>query len=266
MKPTFFVKISRPKTWIYLLYPYVLGIVFGYVGPPINLIAVVLAGLFFTFPANFLIHAVEDLFDFPLHSKNSIRSKQKIIYVILYAMIALTAGLALVINWYAWFGLIGFLLLAICYSTPPIRAKEYPILSNVFGARYIFPFIVGYGLVADQFPPTQVVVAGIIWTMATLAFLSANSIDRDTKVHSATIATLLGFTPTILLCFICYLLSCVLTFEWFGLFSVFSALLYCGLMTVVLNAQVKKTVLKYFSIINASVLAALIIWILLVVK
>lgn len=274
MKLNFLVKISRPKQGLYLLYSYALGLIAGYQGALIHTPGVILAGVFFALLASFLADAVELLFDYPLTGEvtdkklqtDSPTNQRNIIYLVLVLIGLFTAVLLLTVNWYAWFGLIVFLLLNIFYSAAPIRAKNYPIMANLFNVRYALPAIVGFSLIADQFPPFRLVLVSFFWCMAIQALLATETIKEDQKRHHETVATTLGLGPTLAYCLVCYLAAGFLLFEWLSIFAVLAVLLYAGLVLVMFYARNKQLSYQFFRIANLIFAIALFLWVLLVVK
>jgi 4-hydroxybenzoate polyprenyltransferase len=270
------LKISRLRFWPYVLGPYAIGVLAA--GNIDNWPLVILVGLYFTLPANLLIYGVNDIFDYETDKHNPKKSgyeelvkpaEQKQ----LWRWIGITNApflllLPFVGNQALW-GVAGFLFFSYFYSAPPIRAKVRPLIDSIFNVLYVFPAVIGYGLVAGKFPTPYLFFAAMLWCMAMHAYSAVPDIEADTKAKIATIATKLGKQGTLLFCLTSYLLSATLSWSVLGYFSVIAGALYIGIMIISLatvNRQQLFKIYTYFPTINILVGAGLFLWIAIQVK
>lgn len=269
-------KISRPRFWPYVLGPYAIGALAA--GTISNWPLVLLVGLYFTLPANLLIYGVNDIFDYETDKHNPKKSSyeelvtpkdQKKLWRWIGIMNAPFLFLLPFIGIQALWGVAWFLFFSYFYSAPPIRAKVRPLIDSLFNVLYVFPAVVGYGLVSGQFPSVQIFIAAMLWCMAMHAYSAVPDIEADKKAKIATIATKLGRQGTLSFCLLCYLLSAILSWSVLGYFSILAGVLYVGLMVVSLSTENRGQIFKlytYFPIINIVVGAGLFFWVLLVAK
>ena len=268
------IKISRLRFWPYVLGPYVIGVVAA--GSSSNWLLIVLVGLYFSLPANLLIYGVNDMFDYETDKNNPKKTSYEELVTPkdqknLWRWIGLTNAPFLIllpfIGRQALWGVAGFLFFSYFYSAPPIRAKIRPLVDSMFNVLYVFPAVVGYGLISGQFPNPLLFVAALLWCMAMHAYSAVPDIEADKKANISTIATKLGRQGTLIFCLVCYLLSAVLSWSVLGYFSFVAGLLYVGLMLISLNTQNRQQLFKmytYFPYINILVGAGLFFWVLLV--
>ncbi len=270
------IKISRPRFWVYITGPFLIGVVAAV--PIQSWPLIILLGIYFTFPANLLIYGINDIFDYETDKHNP----KKISYETLvkpkeqkklWRWIAITNVpflllLPLLGNNGRW-AMAGFLFFGVFYSMPPIRAKVRPLLDSVFNVLYIFPGIVGYAVVSKTLPSLSLCLAAAFWCMAMHAYSAVPDIEADRKAKIDTIATKLGKTGTLLFCLACYGLAAGLTVSVLGQFSIAAAVLYGFMMIVTLQAKNAHSVMKLYSLfpyINMGVGMALFLWVLFVLK
>jgi lycopene elongase/hydratase (dihydrobisanhydrobacterioruberin-forming) len=270
------IKISRPRFWVYITGPFLIGVVAA--SPVQSWPLIILLGVYFTFPANLLIYGINDIFDYETDKHNPkkqayetlVRPKEQ---KQLWRYIAITNApflllLPLIGNNGRW-AIVGFLFFGVFYSMPPIRAKVRPLLDSIFNVLYIFPGIVGYAVVSKTLPSLYICLAAAFWCMAMHAYSAVPDIEADRKAKIDTIATKLGKTGTLLFCLACYGLAAGLTISVLGQFSIAAAVLYGFMMIVTLRAKNAHSVMKLYSLfpyINMGVGMALFLWVLFVLK
>ncbi len=270
------IKISRPRFWVYITGPFLIGVVAA--SPVQSWPLIILLGVYFTFPANLLIYGINDIFDYETDKHNP----KKIAYETLvrpkeqkqlWRWIAITNApflllLPLLGNNGRW-AVAGFLFFGVFYSMPPIRAKVRPLLDSVFNVLYIFPGIVGYAVVSKTLPSLYLCLAAAFWCMAMHAYSAVPDIEADRKAKIDTIATKLGKTGTLLFCLACYGLAAGLTISVLGQFSIAAGLLYGFMMIITVRAKNANSVMQLYSLfpyINMGVGMALFLWVLFVLK
>ena len=192
--------LSRPRFWLYLAGPVVVGVAVAAstVDELFLPVSVLLFG-YFLLPANVLLYGVNDMFDADVDTQNPKKDDKETRWQgdrpVLAAVIAsglLGVGLLAVTPPAAWPWLVGFLILAVQYSAPPFRFKTTPIVDSVSNGLYILPGIAAYVVVASGQPPALAVAGAWLWTMGMHTFSAIPDIEPDRTAGIRTTATLLG--------------------------------------------------------------------------
>lgn len=258
------LKISRPRFWIYIFGPYLIGVAAGaqlaadFVKPEILTFAA-----FFLLPANLLIYGINDIFDFETDTLNPKKSTYEIRlqqsdhsslakWILMINLPFFAAAFLIFRN--ALLPLSLFLFLSVFYSSPPIRAKAIPILDSLFNFLYVTPGILSFYLLTGSWPPIKILIAAGLWTAAMHAFSAVPDISADRQSGVNTIAVLLGRRLTIVACLAAYALSAILAAEYLGLVSLALGAVYVLLMSLSLattNDAFLFRVYKAFPLINA---------------
>lgn len=261
----FLLKVSRPRFWVYVFGPYLIGAVAGASNrSDLLAVSVVAFAIYFLFPANLLIYGINDIFDFETDKLNPKKQEYEalvrpaehrgLLFAILITNLPFVIG-AFFLNGVVKISIVGFLLLSVFYSARPIRAKAIPIVDSMFNALYFLPGIFAYGLMAGELPPVTVIIAAFLWTMAMHAYSAIPDIQADTEAGVETIATLLRKEGTLLFCSACYLLSAVLAFPHLGIVAGLLGLVYLGMMAASLFTRRTGGVYRiyrYFPIVNTA--------------
>jgi 4-hydroxybenzoate polyprenyltransferase len=254
-----FIQISRPRFWIYLFGPFLIGVAAAYNQFDYNLVntqILLLTGLFFLFPANLFIYGINDFFDYETDKHNPKKKDYETLIapenrkfftrVLSLIMLPFITALSFIYatnnTTVAVWAMVGFLFFGAGYSMPPIRAKTKPFLDTFFNILYIFPGLISYGIVANSWPPIQIVIAATAWCMAMHAFSAIPDIKSDKKAKLSTVATVLGKNRTLLFCALLYALSALLVYPYLGWFSVIAGATYLGLMLIAYLASVKNDI------------------------
>ena len=212
------VEASRPRFWLYLAGPALVGATYGaeHVQELVRL-DVALIILYFLIPANFLVYGINDIFDSKIDQKNPKKKTKEIRYkggrklptlVIISAILGIALGGILTVNAIPW--MIGFLFLSWAYSAPPFRFKTKPFLDSCSNILYIFPGIVGYIVVSGSITPMLAIGGGSLWAMAMHTFSAIPDIGPDKKSGIKTLATSLGQSKTLAYCGSCWFASSIL--------------------------------------------------------
>jgi 4-hydroxybenzoate polyprenyltransferase len=219
----FLLKISRPRFWLYVFGPYLVGAAAGAATRDDFLrLEVVLFGLYFLLPANLLIYGVNDIFDWETDRLNPKKDgyealvrpeihRKLLIWIAVMNLPFLIAVAVLVPQ--AMFSFAGFLFFSVFYSATPIRAKNVPFIDSLFNILYVFPAAVAFQILTHAFVPLYIFLAAGLWTMAMHAYSAIPDIEADTKAGLSTIAMEMGPTWTHVFCLVCYFLSMLLCFE-----------------------------------------------------
>jgi len=255
--------ISRPRFWIYLFGPYIVGWLCGASSP--NMFSdklMILFGLYFLLPANLLVYGINDIFDWETDKNNPKKLKYETLvtpleHKSLAATICFltTPFLLLVIGTdpLSWLTLHLFLFSALAYSAPPIRAKTKPIFDSIFNVLYIFPGAFGYFLAGGQNFHFAAFGAAWLWAMAMHAYSAIPDITVDRNASTPTVATLLGFNGTLLFCFACYALCALLAFPFIGFMAGVLGAVYLGLMIFSFQTKTEDKLMrvyKWFPVVN----------------
>jgi 4-hydroxybenzoate polyprenyltransferase len=203
----YLLALSRPRFWLYLAGPVLVGSAFGAAAPaalvrPFPL----LLFLYFLLPANVLLYGVNDRFDAEADRLNPRKRGQEQRYrpgrlpgaaIAVSALLGVALALAAPAPSRPW--LAGFLVLAVAYSAPP-RLKTRPPLDSLSNGLYILPGGAAYAALAGQPPPAAAVVGGWLWTMAMHTYSALPDIGPDRRAGLRTTATVLGASGTLAYC------------------------------------------------------------------
>ena len=204
--------LSRPRFWLYLAGPVVVGVVYAATTVPelFGPSAVALAA-YFLLPANVLLYGVNDVFDADIDEGNPKKEAKearwqgdRLVAVAIVVAGALGVGTFLVTPTAAWPYLVGFFAFGVGYSAPPFRFKTTPIADSVSNGLYILPGAAAYATVAGAHPPLFALVGAWLWTMAMHTFSAVPDIEPDRAAGIRTTATWLGERRTYGYCFACW--------------------------------------------------------------
>lgn len=268
----YLLKISRPRFWVYIFGPYIIGLIAGANQTDALLDwKVGVYALFFLFPANLLIYGVNDIFDYETDALNDKKTnyetlvkpdKRKPLFLVITVLNLPFIVLSLFLGTKAIIAMFGFLFFSIFYSAPPIRAKIRPFLDSLFNVLYIFPGIFGYVLLAEKLPSWQIILSAGLWAMAMHAYSAIPDIEADRQANLKTIATELGATATLALCSILYVSSALIALPYIGILAIFLGIVFAVMIAI--SFHFNKTnrlfaVYKFFPIIN-SISGFLLFW------
>lgn len=262
----FLLKISRPRFWLYILGPYLVGLAAAATSQadffrPES----VIFAIYFLFPANLLIYGINDIFDFETDRLNPKKMDYEqlvrpeshaklVVWILFFNLPFLVAAIFLAQT--ALPPLAGFLFFSIFYSAPPIRAKAVPILDSAFNILYVFPAAFAYQLISGSFPPVSIMIAAGLWTMAMHAYSAVPDIDADREAKIHTVATSLGKSGTLIFCLSMYIGSAAIAYQYLGIFSIVIGTVYTSMMLASLSRNKWLTIFsiyEYFPIINAAI-------------
>jgi 4-hydroxybenzoate polyprenyltransferase len=242
MSPSFLLKVSRPRFWIYVFGPYLVGLAAA-ISSREDLLRfdILIFAIFFLFPANLLIYGINDIFDWETDRLNPKKAEYEMLVRPeshrRLAIWIVVLNLPFVIAAYffapqALPSLAGFIFFSVFYSAPPIRAKAIPIIDSIFNVLYVFPGAFAYQTIMGEFPPLLVFAAGWLWTMAMHAYSAIPDIQADREAGVSTVATLLGGSGTLIFCLACYLASAVLSFHYLGFASIVGGAIYAVMIAI----------------------------------
>jgi 4-hydroxybenzoate polyprenyltransferase len=253
-----FLKISRPRFWVYVAGPFWLcGAIFYPLGA--NIVPILVFLFYFTFPANILIYGVNDLYDRAtdvLNDKKTTYEKvldkkydKKLIWVILFTNVPFLIYGFLFLPQSAFICLLVFILLSWQYSAPPLRAKAIPFVDSLTsGLLYIIPVGVSWGIVTNSYPPLVPMLAGFLWSYAMHLYSAVPDINADKSANIQTGATLLGKNATLYLCGFLYVVSAIIAFFYIGFFALLAGLGYLYLIFISIIKTEPEEVLSVYKI------------------
>lgn len=265
-----FLRISRPRFWVYLLGPFLLGAAAAFHANTGTFSAEALfLGLYFTLPANLFIYGVNDIFDYDTDVVNEkkkgyeplvLRAQHRALWYAIAFSNIIFVPLLFLLNLWAVFACAAFLFFGYFYSAPPIRAKARPFLDSAFNALYVMPGIAAYFAFGGTNPNLSLIVAGILWSAAMHAYSAVPDITADTTAGISTIATTLGTKNTLMLCLFLYSAAGVIAGITIGIVGWIGLGVYAALMMFSLHSSSPQTLMqtyKRFPTINAIIGALL---------
>lgn len=218
MKFDHLLLISRPKFWLYLLGPYMLG----HVAATTSLASQLspsywLYFLFFTIPANLFLYGINDFFDRDTDLLNSKKQKHEHLLAenqrtnLMMLLVGIFGATIILItmqpNPLSAVLLATFIVLATAYSTPPLRFKAKPGIDFVSNVLYIIPGLLSYAQLTNQLPPLWVVGSSMFWVFALHLFSAIPDIAPDSKVGLKTSAVVFGYTRSLVLTLVFWLVA-----------------------------------------------------------
>ncbi|AGN00901.1 prenyltransferase [Salinarchaeum sp. Harcht-Bsk1] len=207
--------LSRPRFWLYLAGPVLVGVVYA-ADARADLLTPATLALFayFLVPANVYLYGVNDVFDADVDAENPKKDEREVRYrgqrFVPVAVAASGLGLFGVVSLtdpIAWPWLAAWGLLATAYSAPPVRFKTRPVLDSLSNGLYVLPGAAAYATVAGAQPPVWPLTGGILWTMAMHTFSAIPDVEPDREAGIATTATWLGERRTLAYCFTTWALA-----------------------------------------------------------
>lgn len=197
--------LSRPRFWLYLAGPVLVGGVYG-ATTVADLYALPFLALFayFLVPANSLLYGVNDVFDRDVDELNPKKTGasaketrfegQSVVLWTLGASVLLLVPVLSVVPTIAWPWLAAWLFLATNYSAPPFRFKTSPLLDSLSNGLYVLPGIATFAALAGHHPPAMAILGGWFWAMGMHTFSAIPDILPDRRAGIQTTATWLGAT------------------------------------------------------------------------
>ncbi len=265
MKAKTLLRLARPRFWIYLLGPFLVGLaangLFGTSQDIKAILLVLISALYFTLPANLLIYGINDIFDY----QSDILNKKKASYETLvkpedrsslWTAIALT-NIPFLIPFilvaeqspYSIVAIVGFLFFGIFYSSPPIRAKARPYLDSLFNILYVFPGLYGFLIYNNTVLAIdwRLIIAASLWCIAMHAYSAVPDIQADHGANLRTIATSLGRSKTLWLCLYLYAAAALLSIEKLNWLAYTLGVVYVGLMALSLRTKTDEALFHYYT-------------------
>ena len=236
---SFLFSISRPRFWLYLAGPFLIGAMLAVSSVyELSSLSFLLWLLFFLLPANLFLYGINDIYDSDTDKFNAkkgskehlLRAREKRTLVTALActvLIYAVAFVSLTLHTKTRLAALLLVLLALSagYSMPPVRFKARPFLDSSSNILYLVPGIFGYALYANALPSLPVLIGLGCWTAAMHLYSAIPDIAADKKAQLQTTAVVIGERASLLLCALLWLvftLALVFTtslgaLAWFGL-------------------------------------------------
>jgi 4-hydroxybenzoate polyprenyltransferase len=241
------LRLSRPRFWMYLIGPYLVGLLAGAHSPKALLDwRAACFGVFFLFPANLFVYGVNDAYDLETDALNSkkghyeARLHQEARLKLLGWSAGLTlpfVGLALLTTPPRALAALGlFLLLSHQYSAPPLRAKARPFLDSASNILYACPGFFGYSLLGGESLDLWTLTSAWCWCAAMHAYSAVPDIQADKEAGVPTTATFLGARVCLLLCGGLYSIAALGSAHVLGWLSALLGAVYVAMVVASLRA------------------------------
>ena len=203
--------VSRPRFWIYLAGPFLVGFAAAAAGRE----SVTSAGFwlflgYFLVPANLFLYGLNDLCDGDTDRFNSKKGTREHLTTVSdrrwlspAVAVSVAVGLPLVVatpSVPARVFLMLFLVLGAFYSLPPLRFKARPVLDAASNVLYVMPAAVGYGAATDQWPSPVAFAGAACWTAAMHLISAIPDIEADRKAGLKTSAAVMGARVSLVAC------------------------------------------------------------------
>mgnify|MGYP000355428364 CR=1 FL=1 len=217
---TFILKLSRPRFWLYLAGPYLLGYTFAYEHSQTFITPLFLYSFFFfLIPANIFLYGVNDVNDMETDimnpkkkSKEQTTHQQNLKTYQWCILISLLCAFPLFLlqNSTTNFFTVFFLALSYYYSAPPLRFKKRPFIDSISNILYAIPAFIGFMQIQSHFPNFYDVITIWLWTTAMHLYSAIPDIEYDKKAGIQTTAVYMGKKNSLWLCFILWFCMAVL--------------------------------------------------------
>lgn len=271
------LRISRPRFWLYLVGPYLIGYISGISNiEELLYLQFWVFLLYFLIPSNIFLYGINDLHDEDTDRFNVKKgdyeykvthSQQAYLqHVVLFSAVTTILVGLLANNIFISVSLFLFLFLSYAYSAPPFRFKAKPFIDSLSNSLYVVPGIIGYLLASNSTPGLLFIVCMSLWTSAMHLFSAIPDISADQRANLKTTAVILGKEKSLLLCsmlwfFFACMLVILVPLPWLYL-----GFLYSLIPIYVLLSRVPvEKVYKFFPLLNA-VIGCIVFWTIIIVR
>ena len=201
--------ISRPRFWLYLAGPFLIGSVpkfMTHYSDP----AWYLLFIFFLIPANIFLYGINDYYDHDtdlLNPKKQTKEhllssveRHRVQPLLIVAAASYIIPIALSPHLSTRLMCLLLLFLSYGYSAPPLRFKRRPIIDSLSNALYIIPGIIGYSYTAGALPDWRITLACVLWASAMHLFSAVPDIFSDRAANLTTTAVYFGKQRPLIIC------------------------------------------------------------------
>lgn len=238
---------SRPFSWINTAYPFAAGYLLATEGR-VDL-TFVIGTLFFLIPYNLLMYGVNDVFDYASDLQNPRKGgiegaladpavarvvHRRILWASALSVLPFLVYLLAVGSLAAGLTLLLVVFLVVAYSAPVLRFKERPVLDSATSAmHFVGPLLYALVLVGADLGSRSVwpvLVAFVLWGMASHAFGAVQDVRADREGGIGSVATVLGAHATVVLATVAYVLAAavLLVLPWPGWLAALLPLVYAA--------------------------------------
>ena len=223
------IKISRPKFWLYLAGPFLLGYTLQLTNlvsePNSSVLFKFLFGfLYFLIPANFFLYGINDYYDTDTDQynpkkgskENKLISQNEIKPFLIISILLSFVYLLTLNNSVSIILMLLFIFLSYIYSAPPIRLKSRPFLDSSSNILYVLPGLIALNEASGILLPWHILIGFFCWTFAMHLFSAIPDIEADSKANLKTTAIFLGFKNSLLLCFFMWTIFSLALIQSFG--------------------------------------------------
>jgi len=216
------IQISRPLLWLNTSMPFLWALARG--RHRFRLLDLAFLA-FFTFPYNYYLHAVNDLFDYETDQRNprkggvegALAPKEELrrhaiastVLVIPFVLLS-----AAKLPWRATTSLLALLGLSMAYNAPPLRLKGRPVADSLANVLYALPLQVGMHAVGSTRAIDEPVRVFAAWGIAAHALTTITDIAEDAAAGVVTIGVKLGRGATASFAGAWFLVSALLAVRW----------------------------------------------------
>lgn len=260
------IAASRPRFWLYLLGPALVGIAVS--DQPLmhaTDIRILFLILIWTLPANLFLYGVNDLMDGDTDEFNEKKEgyEQRVsasVRTRLFVAVCLCGAITLCAvfltgSFVSRLAIILFVILGFTYSAPPTRWKARFGLDSLSNVLYIMPGIALAAACGQSIMPLAVLGAWS-WASAMHLFSAIPDIQADTQAKLRTTAVVLGAPRSLLLCAVLWAISVINVFWFFGIHPLSIAALGYVVLPLVLLTSKRQTIFavyRWMPCINAIV-------------
>lgn len=216
------IQISRPLLWLNTSMPFLWALARGRRRfRPLDLAFLA----FFTFPYNYYLHAVNDLFDYETDQRNPRKGgvegalapkeelrRHAIASTVLVVPFVLLSAVKL--PWRATVSLLALLGLSMAYNAPPLRLKGRPVADSLANVLYALPLQVGMHAMGSTKAVDEPVRVFAAWGIAAHALTTITDIAEDAAAGVVTIGVKLGRGATASFAGAWFLVSALLAVRW----------------------------------------------------
>lgn len=206
----YLLSATRPRFWLYLGGPYLLGYAAA-ADSPYRLLQPEfwLYLIYFLLPANLMLYGANDLGDADTDALNPKKGTMEarmgtrarpLAWAVTASLLVGVAALAGLPNWPARGAMALFLFLSLAYSLPPLRLKARPFLDMASNVLYAMPGFVGYLQGGGEGFNLAIVAFAWCWTASMHLFSAIPDIESDRRAGVPTAATVLGERGSLALC------------------------------------------------------------------
>ncbi len=232
-----FIKISRPRFWLYSAGTFWVGAIAGatYLSDLYDF-RLLLFLAYFLLPANLFIYGVNDLADGDTDQYNDKKNVQEHLlkqterrFLILTVVLSLLLGFVVIYfspNLLTQQLIFIFLFLAFWYSVPPLRFKAKPIVDALSNIHYAVIGFASYAYFTNHLPPWWSIIAALLWTAAMQIYSAIPDIQSDKQAKLYTTAIWLGEKYSMYICLIFWLTCSILLYINFSTLLSLLSLLY----------------------------------------